>query len=57
MRFQSAENFTTQELVRYLNLIYKTDIRLKSTGIPPRMVMERLILEMCQGRDERVSSA
>ncbi|MCZ6906489.1 MAG: DNA polymerase III subunit delta [Deltaproteobacteria bacterium] len=53
MRFQSAENFTTQELVRYLNLIYKTDIRLKSTGIPSRMVMERLILEMCQGRDER----
>ncbi len=53
MRFQSAENFTTQELVRYLHLIYQTDIRLKSTGIPPRMVMERLILEMCQGRDER----
>jgi DNA polymerase-3 subunit delta len=51
MRFQSAENFTTQELVRYLHLIYQTDIRLKSTGIPPRMVMERLILEMCQGRD------
>ena len=50
MRFQSAETFTTEELVRYLQLIYQTDIRLKSTGIPPRMVMERLILEMCQGR-------
>lgn len=53
MRFQSAENFTTQELVRYMHLVYQTDIRLKSTGIPPRMVMERLILEMCQGRGER----
>jgi len=50
MSFQKAENFTTQELVKVLHLIYQTDIRLKSTGNPPHMVMERLILEMCQGR-------
>lgn len=47
MSFKSADNFTLKELVRYLGLLYQTDIRLKSTGHPPRMVMERLILEMC----------
>ena len=48
MSFKSADNFTLKELVRYLGLIHQTDIRLKSTGHPPRMVMERLILEMCR---------
>jgi DNA polymerase III delta subunit len=51
MSFQRAENFTTEELVNDLHLIYQTDIRLKSTGSPPLMVMERLVLEMCQERD------
>jgi DNA polymerase-3 subunit delta len=48
MSFKGAENFTLKELVRYLDLLYQTDIRLKSTGNPHRMVMERLILEMCR---------
>ncbi|OGP99159.1 MAG: DNA polymerase III subunit delta, partial [Deltaproteobacteria bacterium RBG_16_55_12] len=48
MSFKNADNFTLKELVRYLGLLYQTDIRLKSTGHPPRMVMERLILEMCR---------
>ena len=48
MSFKSADNFTLKELVRYLGLLYQTDVRLKSTGHPPRMVMERLILEMCR---------
>ncbi len=53
MSFQRADPFTTRELVRYLQLIYQTDIKLKSTGKPPRMVMERLILAMCQEKNER----
>ena len=53
MSFQRADPFTTRELVRCLQLIYQTDVRLKSTARPTRMVMERLILEMCQGQDER----
>ena len=48
MSFKKAENFTTQELLRYLGWIYQADIRLKSAGNPPRTVMERLILEMCR---------
>ncbi|MFQ5850935.1 MAG: DNA polymerase III subunit delta [Candidatus Binatia bacterium] len=53
--FQRAENFTTQELLQYLQLIYQTDIRLKSSGKSPRIVLERLILEMCRGRDGRTA--
>ena len=48
MSFKSAENFTTQELARDLELVYQADIRLKSSGNPPRVVMERLIVELCQ---------
>jgi DNA polymerase-3 subunit delta len=48
MSFRTAENFTTQELLRDLEWIYQADIRLKSSASPPRMVMERLVLEMCQ---------
>ena len=48
MAFQKADNFTTAKLLRYLEEVYQADIRLKSTGHPPRMVMERLILEMCR---------
>jgi DNA polymerase-3 subunit delta len=49
--YEEAENFTTGELLGYLELIYRTDIRLKSSVNTPRLVMERLILEMCQGKE------
>ncbi|MEK7378674.1 MAG: DNA polymerase III subunit delta, partial [Candidatus Binatota bacterium] len=39
MAFQKADNFTTAKLLRYLEEVYQADIRLKSTGNPPRMVM------------------
>lgn len=48
MSFKSAENFSTKELARDLELLYRTDIRLKSSGHSPRIVMERLIFELCR---------
>jgi DNA polymerase-3 subunit delta len=48
MSFKSAENFTARELARDLELLYHTDLRLKSSGHSPRIVMERLIVELCQ---------
>ena len=53
MSFKSAENFTLKGLARYLNLLYQTDLRLKSSGHSPRIAMERLILEMCGGHGNR----
>jgi DNA polymerase III delta subunit len=48
MNFKNAGNFTAGELARDLELLYQTDIRLKSSGHSPRIVMERLIFELCQ---------
>lgn len=48
MTFQRAEGFTTASLLSYLDRIYEADVQLKRTGASPRMVMERLVLEMCQ---------
>jgi DNA polymerase-3 subunit delta len=48
MGFKGAENFTARELARDVELLYRTDIRLKSSGHSPRIVMERLIFELCE---------
>lgn len=56
MSFQKAERFKTHELLRYLELIYKTDMQLKSTGGAPRVLMERLILEMCRATENKATS-
>ena len=53
LSFKSAENFAANDLARYLKLITQADIRLKSSVNTPRIVMERLILEMCQRRKAR----
>ena len=42
-----AQNFTSKKLARDLELIYETDLRLKSSGHSPRIAMERLILDLC----------
>lgn len=57
MTFTKADNFTSAELLHFLNWIYQTDIRLKSTRHSPRMLMERLILEMCRGKRLHNASA
>jgi DNA polymerase-3 subunit delta len=44
----NAQNFTAKKLTRDLDLLYQTDIRLKSSGHSPRIVMERLIFDLCQ---------
>jgi DNA polymerase III delta subunit len=49
MCFQRAEKFSLETLRFCLALIYDTDLRLKSSGNQPQLVMERLILSMCLG--------
>jgi DNA polymerase-3 subunit delta len=44
-----AERLSMTELRRYMNGIYDADLRLKSSGNNPRLVMERLVLGMCFG--------
>lgn len=47
--FQRAETFSLQELLSFMRGIHEADLRLKSTGSNPQIVMERLILHMCMG--------
>lgn len=47
MCFQRAERFSLTELSAYMDGIFEADLRLKSSGSQPRLVMEKLILGMC----------
>ena len=47
MCFQRAERFAMAELVGHMESLFDADLRLKSSGGQPRLVMEKLILGMC----------
>ena len=47
LTFQRAENFTTRELLHYMELLHRTDMRLKSSTTAPAAAMDGLLLEMC----------
>lgn len=47
MCFQRAERFAMTELVGHMESLFDADLRLKSSGGQPRLVMEKLILGMC----------
>lgn len=47
--FQRAESFSLPELLSYMGGIHDADLRLKSSGTNPKLVIERLILQMCLG--------
>lgn len=49
MCLQRAEQFAMAELVGHMEALFDTDLRLKSSGGQPRLVMEKLILGMCLG--------
>jgi DNA polymerase III subunit delta len=53
MCFQRADDFSIGELHSHMESIYEADIRLKSSGNAPRLVMERMILGMCLGGHKR----
>jgi DNA polymerase-3 subunit delta len=47
--FQRAETFSLPELLSHMRGIHDADLLLKSSGANPKLVMERLILQMCLG--------
>lgn len=53
MCLQRADDFSVGELRSYLAGVYDADLRLKSTGNNARLVMEKLILDMCLGSGKR----
>jgi len=49
MCFQRAQRFSMIELSAYMDGLFEADLRLKSSGSQPRLVMEKLIFGMCLG--------
>jgi len=49
MCLQRAERFSLTELSAFMERVFEADLRLKSSGSQPRIVMEKLVLEMCLG--------
>ena len=45
--FETAEKFTEDELARALDLLLDADLRLKSTGQNPRLIVEVAALAIC----------
>jgi len=46
--FNKAERFSMTELLGFLELLEKVDLRLKSTSLAPRLVLEEAILSICR---------
>lgn len=44
---KNAGRFSWNELLRYLDMLIDTDLALKSSGADARILMERLIIELC----------
>jgi DNA polymerase-3 subunit delta len=57
MCFQRADQFSPMELRACLANIHDADLRLKSTGNNPRLVMEKLVLSICLSsrQDQRLA--
>ena len=55
MCFQRAEHFSLDELCSSMEELFDADLRLKSTGSQPRLVLEKWILGMCLGARRKPS--
>ena len=53
MCFQRADQFSLGELRACLASSYEADLRLKSTGNNPRLIMEKLLLNMCLAHEKK----
>jgi DNA polymerase-3 subunit delta len=47
LSFQRADRFSLGELSLFMRGVFEADIRLKSTAVDPRMVLEKLFLDFC----------
>lgn len=46
--FLQSENFSKEDLIRGLERLAEADLRLKSTGQNPTLILERVVFEICQ---------
>jgi len=46
--FESSEKFSMEELYRVMELLYETDLRLKTSRVAPAQVLEEALMTMCR---------
>ena len=47
-----AEQLPAPRLTRAIEALFRTDLALKSSGGEPRVLLERLVMQLCEGRNE-----
>ncbi len=51
LQLQKTEKFTHEELFDVSEYLHEADLRLKTTGDNPRIILENLILHICRGEE------
>jgi len=55
---KSSVNFTKEELYQFIKLLAETDLKTKTTGIPPVQFLEKALVEIClsKGRSKKAAN-
>lgn len=48
---KSSENFTREELYRFIKLLAETDLKTKTTGVAPVHLLEKALVEICLSKE------
>jgi DNA polymerase-3 subunit delta len=48
---KNSENFTKEELYQFIKLLAETDLKTKTTGVPPVHFLENVLVEICLSKE------
>ena len=48
---KNSENFTKDELYHFVKLLAETDLKFKTTGLPPVHLLEKVLIDICLRRE------
>jgi DNA polymerase-3 subunit delta len=54
--FRGAENFTFEDLYRALKMLSEKDLRLKTSRVPPALILEEILVHLCFKEEGPVES-
>ena len=54
---KSSENFSKEELFHFIKLLAETDLKTKTTGVPPVHLIEKALVEICLSKESGKKAA
>jgi len=48
---KNSENFTKEELYRFIKLLAETDLKTKTVGVPPVHLLEKALMDICLDKE------